>query len=153
MSLPGSKAAAVAALLLVAGCARHVRVIPPGTEFKIVDVRNHGLILPPPIVNLPTTTPFSFQFPVALGTSNKRPIAKTDCVDTNDLFNIRIDRKTRQLAISLPSLADWKSLLPVWEQPDQTELHQKIAAIVNAPQSLEAQGCLTGPSAVTLRQL
>jgi len=134
-------------LLLLANCARHPRVVPPGTEFKIVHVQNHGLILPPPVSDLPRTEPFSFKFPVALGA------AKKPCLETNDLFNIHVDRKSRQLAITLPSLSIWQSILPLWEQPDQAETHQKIAAILNAPLQLENQGCLSPASAVNLRQI
>jgi len=134
-------------LLLLANCTPHPRVVPPGTQFKIVHVQNHGLILPPPVSDLPRGEPFSFKFPVALGAS------RNPCSETNDLFNIHVDRKSRQLAITLPSLIIWQSILPLWEQPDQTETHQKIAAILNAPQLLESQGCLSADSAVTLRQI
>jgi len=144
---PSKTAGTCVAFVLVAGCARHLRVVPPGERFRIVQSQNRNLILPPPVADLPANEPFSFRFPVGLGSS------RDNCGDSNELFNIRVDRKKRQLAITLPAIGVWQGILPKWEQPDQIETHQRIAAILNSPQSLEKQGCLSESSAVTLRQI
>ena len=134
-------------LLLLASCSRRARVLLPGTQYRIANLGDHGLTLPPPVANLSTDKALTLNFAVALGPSKK------DCVESNDLFSIRIDRKSRQLALTMPSLIAWQSILPQWEQPDNREIEQKIEAILNAPETLESRGCLSIGSAIQLRQI
>jgi len=141
-------------LLILAGCAPHPRVLLPGTRYRITQLGETPLILTPPVAELPSAKPLEVQFPVSLGPSaltRRNPGAA--CREGSDLFEVRVDRKTRRLALTMPSLTEWQKRLPEWDQPDRGELEKKIELMLTAPEALQNRGCLSPGSAVELRQL
>lgn len=142
-------------LATVSGCAPHPRALLPGTRYRISQPGFVPLTLPPPIAELAPTQPLELEFPVSLGPSAlaKRAAPGSPCSEQNPIFSIRIDRKTRRLALSMPSLMQWQKKLLDWDQPDPTELESKLDQMLAAPEKLEARGCLSPGSATLLRQL
>jgi hypothetical protein len=134
-------------LAAATACVSRPRVILPGNQYKILQLRGRSVTLAPPASSVGVDEPLLLHFPVALGAS------PSNCLEANELFKIQIDRKTRQLTLTLPSLNAWQLVLPQWEQPDRGDVHDKLMAILEAPKALETRGCLSPGSAVALRQV
>jgi hypothetical protein len=111
------------------------------------------LTLPPPVAELAIAQPFELQFPISPGPKAIAKRTSATCAEQNDLFAVRIDRKTRQLALSMPSLKQWQKRLLDWDRPDPSELERKLDQMLASPEALESRGCLSPGSAILLRQL
>ena len=138
-------------LTLCVACGPRPRIAFPGTSYRIADVDGFPLTLPPPVTTLAPNKLLTVQFPISPGPARLRNSAA--CIETNDLFSARVDAKQRQLILTMPSLMDWRKILLLWEQPGNQGIEQKMEALRVAPETLEARGCLSPGSALSLRQV
>lgn len=141
-----------AAVFWLAGCQTARRPRLSGTEYKLITFNGYPVLLPPPVVDRYKETPLSI--PVALQAKSKALVKAGKCIVSNDLFQLRFDRRSQGTGVlELPAMARWQTLLEMWDQPGSNEIDQKLQQVLDGPEVLEKRGCLGAGTALAVRQL